>query len=241
MSRANILIVPTLAAASLLGAMAANAQDRYGPAAGDAVSAPAAGPSQPRFLSWPGKAASSAASAPAQAPAQLPAASSAPADQPAYRTLAGYRTAPPSTGAANGWRPVYAAQTQAPQAPAPVQAALPSLAGQPQPAPASIYAPPRPRLVAPVQSAPLQTAQVAPRPPANPAQGDERVHFYSLHRQYGLQPDPAPIPPQFFSNTADLSEPPGPIPAQRLVSGGASTAPTRVVQATGGSDSTSNQ
>ncbi len=237
MSRANIPIVPALAATvCLAGATLTHAQDRYGPSAGDAVSAPAAGPSRPHFLSWPGKAASPAAVA--SAPAQLPAAAPAPAGMapPSYRTLAGYRTAPApaNPGANTGWRPVYAAQ-----APMAAQAA-PALAGQPQPT--SIYAPAPPRPAA-VQNRtnPVQTAQAAPRPPVNPAQGEERVHFYSLHRQYGLQPDPAPIPPQFFNNTADMSEPPGPIPAQRLVSGGASTAPTRVVQTAGGSDSASTQ
>jgi hypothetical protein len=244
MSRAYILIVPTLAAVALASAGFAQAQDRYGPSAGDAASAPVAGaPARPHFLSWPGKAAAPAPqpSAPVQAP---PAAAPAAMGQPAYRTLATYRAAPvsPNQGAGpnayGGWRPVYPAQAQA-QPQAPILAGRPQV--QSQPAPTSIYAPAPPRPAA-VQSAPLQTAQTAPpRAPANPGQGDDHVRFYSLHRQYGLQPDPAPIPPQFFSNTADLSEPPGPIPAQRLVSGAASGAPTRVVQTTGGSDSASAQ
>ena len=50
--------------------------------------------------------------------------------------------------------------------------------------------------------------------PAERAQADG-VHFYSVHRPFGLQPDPAPIPPQFFTATADLSDPPGPLPTER--------------------------
>jgi hypothetical protein len=234
MSRANISIVPTLAAVvSLAGMGFAHAQDRYGPAAGDQGSASAT-PQRAHFLTWPGKAATPAPVANAPVPVQQAPIQQAPGGMapPAYRTQASYRSAPASQAANGGWRPVYPAQASA----------TPTLAGQPQAAPTSIYAPAPPRPVTPVQSTPLKTAQATPpRPPANPAQGDERVHFYSLHRQYGLQPDPAPIPPQFFSNTADLSEPPGPIPAQRLVSGASSGSPTRVVQTTGGSDSASTQ
>jgi hypothetical protein len=237
MSRAKISIVPTLAAVVFLAGMGiAHAQDRYGPAAGDQVSAPAATPQRAHFLSWPGKAAAPAPAASAPVPIQQAPIPQAPGGMapPAYRTQASYRPAPASAN--GGWRPVYPSQASATQGPAP------TLAGQPQAVPTSIYAPAPPRPVTAVQSTPLKTAQATPpRPPANPAQGDERVHFYSLHRQYGLQPDPAPIPPQFFANTADMSEPPGPIPAQRLVSGGASGAPTRVVQTAGGSDSASNQ
>jgi hypothetical protein len=60
---------------------------------------------------------------------------------------------------------------------------------------------------------PAQTAQAAAR--AMPSR-EATVHFYSVHRDFGIQPTPAPIPPQFFGPTSDLSEPEGPqaIPAQ---------------------------
>ena len=62
------------------------------------------------------------------------------------------------------------------------------------------------------------------------------MRFYSVHRQYGLQPDPPPIPPQFFAATADLSEPPGPLPTQHLTTGSGATAGTRTVRGADTSD-----
>ena len=44
---------------------------------------------------------------------------------------------------------------------------------------------------------------------------DHSVRFYSVHRAFGIQPDPAPIPPQFFTATADLAAAPGPLPEER--------------------------
>jgi hypothetical protein len=71
------------------------------------------------------------------------------------------------------------------------------------------------------------SAATTPPPPTASAAGvGETARFYSVHRQYGLTPDPDPIPPQFFSQTADLSDPPGPSPVYKAVSaaGGATTA-----------------
>ena len=62
----------------------------------------------------------------------------------------------------------------------------------------TIYDPPSPQVAVPAP-APVETAQ-------NSGYGKPRL--YSVHREYGLQPDPTPIPPQFFGPTADLSEPP---------------------------------
>ncbi len=107
-------------------------------------------------------------------------AEAAPQAQPAPQT-------PEQTAAAlgpptGGWRP-YRPQTTVQTT---AQAA----------APASIYdapAPPRPVAVAAATQAP-------------PYQGGAR--FYSLHRDYGMEPNAIPIPPQFFGPTADLSAPP---------------------------------
>jgi hypothetical protein len=61
---------------------------------------------------------------------------------------------------------------------------------------------------------PLRTASAAQRYGYDPSQGHQ-VRFYSVHRPFGLQPDAAPIPPQFFTASADLSQPAGPLPTDR--------------------------
>jgi hypothetical protein len=54
-------------------------------------------------------------------------------------------------------------------------------------------------------------AETGPSPPPPPARraaaraGGPR--FYSVHRDYGLEPDPIPLAPQVFGPTADLSAP----------------------------------
>jgi hypothetical protein len=98
------------------------------------------------------------------------------------------------------------------------------------------------------QAPPMQAAALAPdpahpgwAPPRHPwsQAADSSVRFYSLHRQYGVTPDPAPIPPQFFAATADLSEPAGPSP--RIISGaGTAAQAARAVQAAE-ADSSSSQ
>ena len=48
-----------------------------------------------------------------------------------------------------------------------------------------------------------------PGPPtrtSGSAQGDG-PRLYSLHRDYGMAPDPIPLAPQFFGPTADLTAP----------------------------------
>lgn len=86
--------------------------------------------------------------------------------------------------------------------------------------PRSIYDPPAAQM--PATPAP-QAAAAAPTAAA--ANDGETARFYSLHRQYGLTPDPDPIPPQFFTQTADLSDPPGPSPVYKAAtsSGGSTT------------------
>ncbi len=88
-----------------------------------------------------------------------------------------------------------------PAAVAPVSAPVPPPVGQPQ----SIYDPPA-------------DARGA-------ATGGETARFYSLHRPYGLTPDPDPSPPQAYTQTADLSVPPGASPADRAVSSAAVAPP----------------
>ena len=78
--------------------------------------------------------------------------------------------------------PPPAAKRSAPAddfAPPPEEAA-PEPSTAPEPQPAAAYAQP--------SAAPAQPAQ------AQPAEGTTGVHFYSLHRAYGMSPDPIPAP-----------------------------------------------
>ena len=122
----------------------------------------------------------------------------------------------------DGWRPVFAeAPARAPMQggpaePPPVLAGAPS---RPADLPASIYTPASTPEMTPAQRAaaappPLRTTSAAQRYGYDPSQG-HAVRFYSVHRPFGLQPDAAPIPPQFFTATADLSQPAGPLPTDR--------------------------
>ena len=149
------------------------------------------------------------------------------ADRPAAAYPAQPRAyAPPAYAAAQapspgGWRPVFAdAPARAPVQQGPAEPA-PTLSGAPAGAalPTSIYTPASTPEMTPAQRAaaappPLRTASAAQRYGYDPSQGHQ-VRLYSVHRQFGLQPDAAPIPPQFFTATADLSEPPGPLPTDR--------------------------
>ena len=144
--------------------------------------------------------------------------------QAAAVTLASASYTQPGQSAApaadrDGWRPVFAGRTPAPAG----AERAPALAGAPTPTPlpTSIYQPDAATATAQAIS-PASRAASLPPPrgyvqrltPAGRAEADG-VHFYSVHRAFGLQPDPAPIPPQFFTATADLSDPPGPLPTER--------------------------
>ena len=79
-----------------------------------------------------------------------------------------------------------------------------------QPAPTSLYDSQPPRWRSPDAGPPP-----APAPPASPQGASEGLppHFYSVARQYGVQPDPVQLSPQFLASPpqADMAEPP-PIP-----------------------------
>jgi hypothetical protein len=121
------------------------------------------------------------------------------------------------------WYQRYGAAASAPSAP-------------PAPAPQSIYDPPPGQSGAAMAGSRPVSSAAATRPPAPTtaaASNDgETARFYSLHRQYGLTPDPDPIPPQFFTRTADLSDPAGPSPVYKAASSsGGSTTAVHAVQA----------
>jgi hypothetical protein len=110
-------------------------------------------------------------------------------------------------------------------APAPAQPAPPP-APPPAPvvAPLSVYTPPAPtppiaRAAPPTpaptpQAAPAAQAS-APARPWNATGAGLPAHIYSVAREFGLKPDPdpAPLPPQFFADQpgSDLAAPPPPL------------------------------
>ena len=158
-----------------------------------------------------------------QAYADRPAAAY-PAQPRAYASPAYAARAATQAPSPDGWRPVFAnAPVRAPMQQQPAEPA-PTLSGAPAGAaalPTSIYTPAAAPEMTPAQRAaaaapPLRTASAAHRYGYDPTE-DHQVRFYSVHRPFGLQPDAAPIPPQFFTATADLSEPPGPLPTDRTV------------------------
>jgi len=215
------------------------------------------------ILSWPGK---TAAAAPSSAWAQQGYGGQAPAYASAAQT---YRPAADPSGSASalnapaaGYRaPAYPAQasqgtaTQArlygppPVKPwyqrygaADVQAApspVPAPAGPQARAPQSICAPPA---TPPPASSPPAAPPPRPAPVSGAANDGETARFYSLHRQYGLTPDPDPIPPQFFTRTADLTDPAGPNPSGPSAvykAGASSSGATNAVRAIQPDDPTS--
>ncbi len=100
----------------------------------------------------------------------------------------------------------------------------------PQAAPTSLYDTPPPRWRAAEDNAPSPPASPptaaqgeAPQAAAQTVADGQPPHFYSLARQYGVQPDPVALSPQFLASTpqADMAEPPPPPPPHTI---GASSA-----------------
>lgn len=176
-----------LLAAAFGGACAA--QDERGAMSQSAYQGP--------YLSWAGKRAPAPDAAPVSAAqedaADLTEARYAPAPNyvPSGAAAQAPRYAPPPSEASSGdaSESRYAAASYAPQPPAeaaPPPAPAPEPVAEPAPAPqpAAAYVQP--------SSAPVQPAQAEPA--AQPGQGTTGVRFYSLHRAYGMSPDPIPAP-----------------------------------------------
>jgi hypothetical protein len=193
--------------------------------------APAASPAPGRYIGWSGKVEAQAEAG--QAAPQTggwaamtrrwddptlaqtrQAAASAASYQPApYRVAA----APANPSSSSLWRPISRQDLAR---------------AQPRPAPTSIYDPPPP-------TAATQTDPAYPPPPVRMAQNTQGQNtqgqntqgqapssgprFYSLHRDYGLQPDAIPLPPQFFGPTADLSAPPADPTVKRVTNASGQT------------------
>ncbi len=163
-----------------------------------------------------------------QTPAyQTPSYQAPPIRPPAYPAQVARAQAQPTGG--YGPPPVapwYQRYGAAEASPAPSTVAAPA----PPPIPQSIYDPPAGQGAAttgaPTAALSAASSAAAMAPTATASNSSETARFYSLHRQYGLTPDPDPIPPQFFTQTADLSDPPGPSPVYKTAtsSGGSTTA-----------------
>ncbi len=145
-----------------------------------------------RYLDWPGKPAPAprhAANRPhMRAPYAAPAAAPRPMMQPAPQTVAVQAFAPQS---------IFDAPPPAPGVPSSAQIAE------------AIAAPPLPPVSAPEAAEPAAAVVPAQRPgPVMNASADDRPRHYSLHRDYGEQPDHTDMPPQVMLDHIDLAQPP---------------------------------
>jgi len=146
-----------------------------------------------------------------------------PADtvSPAAQPAAGWLTWSTKTPAPTG----EPAQTAAP-APRPERiataAALPTslYSSYPSLTPRQAAEPPRPQPWTPpngeTRPAPIATAS---------ASSNQPPRFYSVHREFGLTPDPIPLPAQFFADgqAADMAAPPPPLPPRAVAGSQAAT------------------
>jgi hypothetical protein len=197
--RALILVVSVAGAALLSAGMARAQADRYGP---DRTADQQVATLDGQYLTWPGKLAPSDGDA-AQPP--VPAEQAAPESPVAAPAPVAEEPAAPTVAALPAVLPAPQPDVQQP-APPPLAVAQPTPAAAPQPA--ARPAPPPP---ATAQAAPLASQQTAEDA------GHARLppHIYSVARDYGLKPDPIPLPTQFFqdqSSDTDLAAPPPALP-----------------------------
>jgi hypothetical protein len=212
--RARIFLA-SVAGVAALSASAARAQsDRYGPdQSADLRVATLSG----GYLAWPGK----------QAPVSDGGASSQsePAEQPAPPPPEAPMPAPPP--------PPPAADADAPAV-----ASLPAVLPAPEPdAPAPA---PQPVAVAQPAAQPAPSAGSAQAAHASPSAAQQSAenaghsrlppHIYSVAREYGLTPDPIPLPSQFFADqpAPDLASPPGPLPPRPVPGSQTVTNPSNI-------------
>jgi len=120
--------------------------------------------------------------------------------------------APARPATAPAWAARRYERDEPPARPTPDRvAALPTSLYSPYPArPAAEAAP------APGHWSPVPAPQAMNQPP----------HFYSVHRAFGLSPDPIPLPRQFFADAGpDLAAPPPPLPPHPVPGTQSATSP----------------
>ena len=157
-----------------------------------------------------------------------------PAKTPAFKAAAPAAVAAPPAPIDAIYRPARSEPIQASRLPASIYAPYPSI--QPSPAAgAQRYA----RTAAAATAGPASDGVHSSQPP----------RFYSVHREFGLTPDPIPLPQQFFADSAanDMAAPPPPlaphpVPGSQAVNAAANTPAnrTRALELGDGSDAQSN-
>ena len=183
-----------------------------------------------RTLTWPGR--------PAVSPVRPRPTSAASKPRPAIIARGGYQapapvaiTHPAPAAPRQGLTPASAwlSPRVAPQAAAPATEEIPTPAPSATSPAAPVQAAPAPAdPLAPRADAPIfrmgEQAQAAPAPASAPASAPAPTHYgqaryYSVHRQYGRQPDAPPVPPPVYldalpvtvtgmAGSTDLAEPP---------------------------------
>jgi hypothetical protein len=238
MRRAALALSTALIAAPALTLGAAQAQDRYGPQAGVSLTPVSYASDQP-LLNWPGKRPAPTDEAPSQpqaAPPAPPASIYTPPPEPAPPPV---RETPPLPVVQAAPAPVSVYTPPQPPAPKPPVATAsldmrPLLPASP-PKPVHVAATPAPTAQVvhatapkppkPAPTPPVKVAAAAAQSPAEPdaphkpwsatGAGGVPAHFYSTVREFGLKPDPdpAPLPAQFFADQSggDLAAPPPPL------------------------------
>jgi hypothetical protein len=92
----------------------------------------------------------------------------------------------------------------------------------------SAYPSPAPRQAAASWTPPSRAAAApAPASAAGSAATNQAPRFYSVHREFGLRPDPIPLPQQFFADSggSDLAAPPPPLAPHPVAGTQAATSP----------------
>jgi hypothetical protein len=249
---AAIAVLAALAAPTLgVWTTAASAEDRYGPPTADLATTESGASGAPApLLTWPGKSMPSTVSTPPDAaPVSEPAIEPAP---PPSRSLPVSIYSPPPPPPAQKFAslgPVNAgairlrgesnpAPLSTPRAPAPTPMPALSTSATPKPIapkpaalakaapPSATAAKPKPSgVTTPVTPPPTVMASAAPAAPVAHAALPPRR--YSLHSEFGLTPDPIPLPKQFFADsaTADLAAPPPPLDPHPVPGTQAATSP----------------
>jgi hypothetical protein len=209
--RARIFFV-SVAGVAALAASAARAQsDRYGPdQSADLRVATLSG----GYLAWPGKQAPvSDGGAASQAEPAEPPAPPPPPEAP--------MPAPPPPPAADAGAPAVASLPAVLPAPEPET---------PAPTPQPVAEPAAAAQAAASAHAAQASASAAQQSAENAGHSRLPPHIYSVAREYGLTPDPIPLPAQFFPDQPDpdLAAPPGPLPPRPVPGSQTVTNPSNI-------------